>query len=97
MSWQVEVKDGNLKIVKEGRVQKFRRNVREKTFGAATAGQRSIMYVTERAVFQLVPGRGIELLEVAPGVDIERDVLAHMEFKPIMKHVKLMDQRIFVA
>ena len=95
MSWQVEVKDGGLKIVKEGRVQKFRKTVREKTFGAATAGQRSIMYVTERAVFQLVPGRGIELLEVAPGVDIERDVLAHMEFKPIMKNVQLMDGRIF--
>ena len=70
----MDIKDGKLNIVKEGQVQKFRKHVREKTFGAATAGQRSIMYVTERAVFQLVPGRGIELLEVAPGIDIEKDV-----------------------
>ena len=95
--WQVEIKDGNLNIVKEGRNQKFRKNVREKTFGAATAGQRSIMYVTERAVFRLIPGKGIELLEVAPGIDLERNLLAHMEFKPIMKKVQLMDSKIFAA
>ena len=84
-----------MKIVKEGRVQKFRKSVREKTFGAATAGQRSIMYVTERAVFQLLPGKGIKLLEVAPGIDMEKDVLAHMEFRPTMEDVRLMNIKIF--
>ena len=38
---------------------------------------------------------GLELIEVAPGIDIEKDVLAYMDFKPIVKDVKLMDARIF--
>ncbi len=93
---QVKIENGKLEIVREGRVQKFRKLVREKTFAAATSGRRSIMYVTERAVFRLLPDEGIELLEVAPGIDVTKDVLAHMEFKPIMRDVKLMDRRIFV-
>ena len=92
----MSIEDGKLKIIKEGKVQKFKRHVREKTFGAATAGKRSIMYVTERAVFRLLPGSGVELLEVAPGIDLDTDVLAHMEFKPVMKNVQLMDGSIFV-
>ena len=39
--------------------------------------------------------RGVELIEVAPGLDIEKDILAHMDFKPIIKDVKVMDERIF--
>ena len=53
-----------------------------------------MLYVTERAVFRLT-AEGLELIEVAPGIDVEKDVLAYMDFKPIVKDVKLMDARIF--
>ena len=53
-----------------------------------------VLYVTERAVFELT-AEGVELKEIAPGVDLEKDILAHMGFKPIIKDVKLMDERIF--
>ena len=53
------------------------------------------MYVTERCVFELTPN-GLKLIEVAPGIDVERDILAQMAFKPIVgDDVRLMDDRIF--
>lgn len=55
-------------------------------------------YITERAVFRLKegPDQGLELLEVAPGVDLQKDVLDHMDFQPTMKAVKTMDPRCFL-
>jgi len=53
-----------------------------------------VLFVTERAVFHLTAD-GLELTEIAPGVDLERDVLAHMAFKPIIRDLKLMDPGIF--
>jgi propionate CoA-transferase len=47
------------------------------------------MYVTERAVFRLQP-EGLELTEVAPGIDVERDVVQQMEFRPIIRNVRVM-------
>lgn len=73
-----------------------RRSVMEKTFAAGSAEGREVVYITERAVFRLHAG-GIELLEVAPGIDVDRDVLAHMDFAPILGDVKRMDPRIFTA
>ena len=46
-----------------------------------------VLYVTERCVFQLTPD-GLELIEVAPGIDIERDILAQMEFRPIIRAIR---------
>jgi propionate CoA-transferase len=53
-----------------------------------------VLYVTERCVFRLRP-EGLRLIEVAPGIDIERDVLSHMAFRPIIGDVALMDPRIY--
>ena len=54
-----------------------------------------MLYITERCVFKLVPG-GLELIEIAPGVDLERDILARMGFTPkIREPLQLMDARIF--
>jgi len=53
-----------------------------------------VLYITERAVFKLTK-EGLELIEIAPGVDIEKDILAHMDFTPICKNYKLMDSSIF--
>jgi propionate CoA-transferase len=93
---EVAIEDGKLKIVKEGRARKFVRAVEQITFSGKYAASKSqpVIYVTERCVFQLTPG-GLELIEVAPGIEIERDILAHMEFKPAINKPVPMDPRIF--
>ena len=60
----------------------------------AAAANKPVLYITERAVFQLT-AQGLELIEIAPGIDLERDVLQHMEFTPIMNNVNTMDPAIF--
>jgi propionate CoA-transferase len=93
---QVEVKEGKLRILKEGRNRKFVKRVEQITFNGAYASEtgQPVLYVTERCVFRRGP-EGMELAEVAPGIDIERDILAHMDFRPIVRHVATMDARIF--
>jgi propionate CoA-transferase len=93
----LEVQNGNLVIVNEGHVRKFVRDVEHRTFSGRYAWKRGqpVLYVTERAVFRLC-AEGIELTEIAPGVDIERDVLAQMEFRPVQNGApKLMEAAIF--
>ncbi|MBF0500680.1 MAG: acyl CoA:acetate/3-ketoacid CoA transferase [Candidatus Riflebacteria bacterium] len=94
---EVATENGHLKIVKEGRVRKFIRKVEHVTFSGSVARTRrqQVFYVTERAVFRLADD-GMELIEIAPGIDLERDILAQMEFKPIIRGTpRLMDARIF--
>ncbi len=89
--------DGTLNIVSDGKFIKFVDHVQNITFSGkqGVANGQDVLYITERAVFRLVP-EGIELIEIAPGVDLEKDVLGKMEFKPIIsKDLKLMDARIF--
>jgi len=93
---KIQAGDGELKILSEGKNRKFIHAVEQITFSgdyAASIGQ-PVLYITERAVFQLTP-EGIELLEVAPGIDIERDILAHMDFRPLMRNVQPMAAGLF--
>ncbi len=94
---KVSIGDGQLKIEQEGRIKKFLNKVEHVTFSGEYAlqkGQR-VLYVTERAVFQLTQ-QGLELIEIAPGIDLEKDVLAQMEFRPkISDALRQMDRRIF--
>jgi propionate CoA-transferase len=93
---QVAVDDGTLRIIKEGGVKKFVNDVEQITFSGETARKNNleVLYITERCVFRLTP-EGVELTEIAPGMDLEKDILAYMDFKPSVKSLKTMDARIF--
>lgn len=94
---EVEVGDGQLKIVQEGKNKKFIEQVEQVTFSGkyAQKTKQAVLYVTERAVFTLEDGQ-VTLIEIAPGVDLEKDVLALMDFKPrISPNLKLMPKGIF--
>jgi len=83
--------------VNEGRFDKFVENVEHITFSGAYAREKkqTVMYITERAVFRLIDS-GIELIEIAPGIDLEKDILSHMAFKPaISDNLKIMSSEIF--
>jgi len=90
------IEDGVIRIATEGRARKFVEKVEQITFSAAQARKTGtpVLYVTERCVFSLVAG-GVELIEVAPGIDIERDILAHMGFRPLIRKPATMDSAIF--
>ena len=94
---EVAIEDGKLKIIKEGRAKKFVKQVEQVTFSGQYAAQKSqpVLYVTERCVFQLTD-HGLELIEVAPGIDIERDILPHMAFKPHIHKPITMNPAIFL-
>lgn len=89
--------DGRLEILQEGKVKKFVRQVEHLTFSgelAAKAGK-PVRFITERAVLQL-EADGVRLLEIAPGVDLERDILGQMEFTPLMPEPpRLMEAGLF--
>lgn len=80
-----DVNSGQLRILQEGRVRKFISSVEHMTFSGELAMEqnRSVWYVTERAVFRL-GAQGLELVEIAPGIDLGKDVLGQMEFEPVI-------------
>ena len=93
---RVSAQDNTLKIDNEGAVPKFIENVEQITFNgkyAASLGQ-DVLYVTERCVFRLT-AEGLELAEIAPGIDVKKDILAHMAFTPIINDPKAMNPAIF--
>src|SRR6266436_4440107 len=93
---KIAIEDGAVHILREGSTRKFISAVEQITFSgdrAAEMGQ-PVFYVTERCVLQRTPG-GVELIEVAPGVGLQRDILDRMDFRPIVNAPSLMDARIF--
>ena len=94
---KTEVSDGKLHILSDGSISKFKTGLEHITFSAETAkkNQQPVMYITERAVFQLTE-KGLILIEYAPGVDLEKDIFAHMPKRPLVSpDLKEMDARIF--
>jgi propionate CoA-transferase len=94
---EIAVRDGDLAIVQEGKGKKFIDQVEQVTFSGKYAEKfkQTVLYVTERAVFTLENGE-MTLIEIAPGVDLEKDILAMMEFKPkISPNLKTMPAEIF--
>ena len=93
---EVSVFDGKLLIERDGKDKKFVDQVEHRTFSGKYAAEndKDVLYVTERCVFRLTKA-GVELIEVAPGVDIKRDILDRMDFEPVVRHPRVMDPRIF--
>ena len=94
---EVSIEDGKVVIVNEGKHKKFIPKVNHKTFSGdqARKGNQKVLYVTERAVFELRKD-GLTLTEVAPGIDVETQVLSQMGFRPLIaEQLKIMDARIF--
>ena len=92
----LRIEGGKLHIEQEGRARKFGDRVQQVTFSGEVAAKadKAVLYITERCVFRLTHD-GLELTEVAPGIDIDRDILAHMAFRPIIGQVREMDSRLF--
>jgi len=95
---RLEWSDGRLKVRQPGKVRKFVERVERITFAAAYARRtgQEVLYITERAVFRLA-AEGLELIEVAPGIGIERDILPYMDFRPRVTSVAEMPVSVFAG
>jgi propionate CoA-transferase len=94
---KVSIENDALQITQEGKVKKFIDQVEHVTFSGryALEKRQPVLYITERCVFALT-AEGMALVEIAPGVDLEKDILARMDFEPVVKgQPQLMDARIF--
>ena len=93
---ELAVENGELKIKNEGQHCKFTAAIPQVAFhGPGARGLRqTVWYVTERAVFRLREG-GLDLVEVAPGIDVEKDICQQMEFRPNIGEVKTMPTKCF--
>jgi propionate CoA-transferase len=94
---EVACADGALKIVKEGQHKKFLDRIEYVSYSAPFAVRegRTAIFITERAVLRAANG-GLELIEIAPGIDLEKDVVRHMSRRPrVAADLKLMDKRLF--
>ena len=94
---EIKAGNGKLEIIKDGDIRKFVKNVYKVVYNAALGLEKGqeVLYITERAVFRLTK-EGIVLEEYAPGIDVDKDILAKMEFKPkVSSKLKEMDERLF--
>ena len=94
---KVAFENGKLRVVRPGKIQKFVKAVERITFSGQYARQQKqeVLYVTERCVFRLDP-EGLRLIEIAPGIDLGRDILPYMGFQPVVGDVRLMDASVFI-
>ncbi len=95
---EVSAVSGKLLIERDGQHRKFIDAVEQRTFSGpyAAKNEKEVLFITERCVMKLTAD-GLELTEIAPGVDLQRDILDRMDFAPIVREPKLMDARIFHA
>lgn len=94
---KVAIRDGQVVIEQEGSIRKFLNKIEQITYSGKMAMEQgqTVLFITERAVFEL-KSDGIHLIEVAPGISVEKDILAHMDFAPIIDGApRVMDARIF--
>lgn len=94
---EYKIADGTIKIVKEGKIKKLVDKVEQISFSGEYAAKsgREIFYVTERCTFKLVKGK-VTLIDIAPGMDIEKDIIAQMEFRPeIASDVKVLPKELY--
>lgn len=94
---EISLGNGELRIEKEGKLKKFIDQVEHVTFSGSYARERGqrVLYVTERCVFELTSD-GMALVEIAPGVNLEKDILEQMAFTPVIKdQPRLMEPEIF--
>lgn len=93
----VTYKDNRLSITGEGKIKKFVRQIDQISFSGEVAigNRKKVLYVTERCVFRLSP-KGLELIEIAPGMDLQKDILNQMEYQPLVaENLKVMDKDYF--
>lgn len=93
----VSYEDRKLKITSEGKIKKFIHNIDQISFSGKIAieEQREIIYITERCVFRLTP-EGLLLTEIAPGIDLQRDIFNQMECRPsVAENLKEMSANYF--
>jgi acyl CoA:acetate/3-ketoacid CoA transferase len=96
---QLATGDGQMRVVAQGAVKKLVKKVDQVTFSGpqGLVRQQEVLYLTERASFRLTP-QGVELFEIAPGIDLQRDVLDQMDFTPrLATHIQQMDRAHFLA
>ena len=92
----VRLEQGRLRVVRDGAARKFVSEVEHRSFSGAQAVERDqeVLYITERCVFKL-RAEGLELIEVAPGIDLQSDILDRMAFTPIVHAVRPMEAALF--
>jgi propionate CoA-transferase len=97
-SLDVEIQECRLRIMSEGSIHKFVKRVPQVSFSAQTARDKGqqVLYVTERAVFTL-GAKGLELIEVAPGIDLDRHLFSQMDFKPEIRSTTCMRASCFIT
>ncbi|MGP6089381.1 acyl CoA:acetate/3-ketoacid CoA transferase [Antarctobacter jejuensis] len=93
----IAITEGAVNIRREGSAPKFLTEVEQITFSGARAARlgQPVLYVTERCVFELTV-QGLKLIEIAPGIDLDRDILALMDTPPVIEDLQLMDRRVFL-